>query len=281
MTDKPQQIGDYDVVRTELAERVLLEVWGRLGEFHDFLVLVGGMVPRYLIPQASETAEAAPVHCGTMDVDLGISLAVADAETYETIRVTLTDRLGFEPGLNPEGREQRHSFVKSVSGVLINIDFLTTEYDGPTSVIRKVQRTLSAIQVEGLGLALNDPFRVTIHGSTLAGAKTVETVNVCRPVPFAVLKALAFEKRREPKDAYDLVYLLRYYDDGPSSVAAAATDDEKQAESFQHALESLAIRFQSPDHDGPFTYASFVANETGAAVQAFAAVQEFLAAVQD
>jgi len=105
MTDKPQHIGGYDDARTELAEKVLLEVWRRLGEFHDFLVLVGGLVPRYLIPQRPKSGQTPPAHCGTMDVDLGISLAVADAETYETIRVTLTDRLGFEPGLNPEGRE--------------------------------------------------------------------------------------------------------------------------------------------------------------------------------
>jgi hypothetical protein len=274
---KPQQAADYDASRTELAEQVLLEVWGRLGEFHDYLVLVGGLVPRYLVTQPCGQAVTPPLHCGTMDVDLGVSLAVADAKTYETIRVALTDRLGFEPGRNPAGREQCHSFTRTISGIPVSLDFLTTQYGGPRTLVRAVERSLSAIQVEGLGLALTTPLRVTIRGISLSGAKTVETVSVCRPVPFVVLKALAFEKRRERKDVYDLVYVLRYYQDGPSSLAAEATAEERSAESFAHAVESLRTRFETPEHDGPVAYADFMGREAGAAVQAFAAVQEFLA----
>jgi hypothetical protein len=274
---KPQHAADYDATCTDLAERVLLEVWGRLGEFHDYLVLVGGLVPRYLVTQPREQAAMPPLHCGTMDVDLGVSLAVADARTYETIRAALIDRLGFEPGRNPAGREQRHSFLKTINGVPVSLDFLTTQYGGPKTLVRAVERSLSAIQVEGLGLALTAPSRVTIRGVSLSGARTVEKVNVCRPVPYVVLKALAFEKRRERKDAYDLVYVLRYYKDGPSSLAAEATAEERSAESFAHAAESLRTRFESTEHDGPVAYADFVGREAGAAAQAFAAVQEFLA----
>ena len=274
---KPQHAMDYDATRTELAERVLLEVWGVLGEFHDYLVLVGGLVPQYLVTERRELAATPPPHCGTTDVDLGVSLAVTDANTYETILAALTDRLGFEPGRNPAGREQRHSFVKTINGLPINVDFLTTRYDGPPTLVRALERSLSAIQVEGLGLALTAPLRVTIRGVNLSGAKTSERVNVCRPVPFVVLKALAFEKRRERKDAYDLVYVLRFYKDGPSSLAAEVTAEERAAESFAHAVESLQTRFESTEHDGPIAYAEFVDREAGAAVQAFAAVQEFLA----
>lgn len=276
---KPQHAADYDVTHTELAERVLLEVWGRLGEFHDYLVLVGGLVPRHLVPQNVGKAASPPVHCGTMDVDLGVSLAVANAKTYETIREALTGRLGFEPGRNREGREQHHSFVKAISGVPVNLDFLTSQYGGPKTVVRAVERSLSAIQVEGLGLALKNPVKVAIGGVNLSGGKTVETVNVCRPVPFVVLKALAFEKRREPKDVYDLVYVLRFLKDGPSSVATEVTREERAAASFAHAVESLRTRFQTPEHDGPVAYADFVGREAGATAQAFAAVQEFLATV--
>jgi hypothetical protein len=63
---KPQPAADCDASRTELAEQVLLEVWGRLGEFHDYLVLVGGLVPRYLVTQPRGQAATPPLHCGTM-----------------------------------------------------------------------------------------------------------------------------------------------------------------------------------------------------------------------
>jgi hypothetical protein len=74
---KPEHAQDYSPEQTELAEQALLEVWSRLGEYHRFLVLVGGLVPRYLVDQ-KKAAIQNETHCGTMDVDLGISVAVAD-----------------------------------------------------------------------------------------------------------------------------------------------------------------------------------------------------------
>ncbi len=78
MSDKPQQATDCSSPHTELAERVLLEVWNKLGEFRRYLVLIGGLTPRYLIPQPSLVP--AELHCGTMDVDLGVSVVVANIE---------------------------------------------------------------------------------------------------------------------------------------------------------------------------------------------------------
>lgn len=275
MSDKPQQATDYSNTHTELAERVLLEVWSKLGEFHKYLVLIGGLTPRYLIPQRS--LAPAELHCGTLDVDLGVSVVVANLEAYESIRRVLTKHLAFRPARNRAGREQRHSFVKLISGMDVSIDFLTTDYDGPEdALIRQVQKNLSAIQVEGLGLALENPLEVKIEGELLSGGRTVETVNVCRPVPFMVLKALAFQKRREPKDAYDLVYVLRHYREGPASVAAEITSGQRQQVSFQHAIETLRLHFQSTAFDGPVKYGQFVASPVAGTV-AYAAVQEFLA----
>ena len=279
MSPKPQTTAGYSSDQTELAERVLLEVWTRLGDFHPYLVLVGGLAPRYLVPQERALSAPVPLHCGTMDVDLAVSLAIVDVRAYSSIRHTLTESLGFRPGSNRMGREQRHSFAKDIGGVSVILDFLTTEYDGPPERVRQVQENLSAIQVEGLGLALDSPREVKVRGEFLEEGLVETTVRVCRPVPFIVLKALAFEKRGERKDAYDLIYVLRYAADSPADLARSFTQEERGAPSLSHGLRTLTSRFRSPEHDGPVRYEQFM-GEAGAqhAVQAYAAVQEFLEA---
>lgn len=263
---------DYNTERTELAEKLLLEVWSRLGEYHDYLVLIGGLVPRYIITQKDITNP----HAGTLDVDLGISIAVANINTYRDIRSTLINEMDFRSGINAAGREQKHSFYKTMGSVDINIDFLTTRYNGPeNSLMREIQEQLSAIQVEGLGLAFVDPLKIPIEGELLSGGKTSEVVNVTRPIPFIILKSLAFSKRRNNKDAYDIVYLLQNYKGGPEALAACIREDEKRSPALENAVESLQNHFKTPSHNGPIKYKQFTQKEN-ANNEAFAAVQDFL-----
>ena len=275
--NKPHHASGYKRQKTELAESVLLEAWSRLGEYRDKMVLVGGLVPRYLINQTIARQQG-NLHCGTMDIDLGVSIAVTDAETYRSIRSTL-DTMGFTPGKNERGREQLHSFIKQIGGVEVNIDFLTTIYGGPdNSLMRELEGDLRAIQVEGLGLALNSPHKIQIEGNLLSGGISTEEVNVCREIPFIILKSLAFDSRRECKDVYDLVYVLVNYEGGAEAVAQLSTKEEILEESFKKAVAVLQNRFRDISHDGPKKYAQFVDTENAEAI-AFAAVQEFLSGI--
>ncbi len=275
MIDKPKDISGYTPWQADRAERVLLEIWSHLGDYHEHLVLVGGLAPRYLVPQNREDV---PKHCGTLDVDLAVSLAVADVKAYAGIRQML-ERIGLRPGTNPRGNEQRHSFIMEDTQGPVIVDFLTTRYDGPNTVVRTVEKQLSAIQVEGLGLALKDPVTVPLKGESLKGGIVTTTLRVCRPVPFVVLKALAFEKRREGKDVHDLVYILRY-SGGAAELANKVTPEEHEADAFGHAMETLTGNFGSPEDDGPVRYSRFLGGEPDAANQAFAIMQEFLQALK-
>lgn len=275
MNEKPKQIDGYNANQTERVEHVLLEIWSGLGEYREHFVLVGGLVPRYLVPQNQPNI---PKHCGTLDVDLAVSLAVADVRAYASIRARL-ERMGLEPGINMRGNEQRHSFIMSREGGPVVVDCLTTKYDGPSELVRAVESQLSAIQVEGLGLALIDPVKVLITGKTLTGGIVTETLRVCRPVPFVVLKALAYESRSEGKDVNDLVYVLQHAEGGIARVARTVRDVERNAPSFARALDSLRRNFESPAHDGPVRYAQFLGSSPDGAAKAFATVQEFLQAL--
>ena len=66
----------------------LTEYTKTLGDLLNDLIVVGGLVTSLLIPDESlPTGE--DVHIGTMDLDLGLSLAILDRKRYED----LTQRL--------------------------------------------------------------------------------------------------------------------------------------------------------------------------------------------
>ena len=52
--NKPKTYHDYDPRRIDLAESALLTIWGCLGDLHEHLVLVGGLVPKYLCGEATQ-----------------------------------------------------------------------------------------------------------------------------------------------------------------------------------------------------------------------------------
>lgn len=128
-------------------------------------------------------------------------------------------------------------------------------------------------------MALVDPVMVDMRADLLAGdGLYTATVPICRAVPYIVLKALSFSERGARKDAYDLVYTLVNYGDGPETVAGEARDEEREADSFKHALAEMEKLFASEAENGPVAYGNFVADSSQVPV-AYAAVQEFLAHV--
>lgn len=72
-----------------------------------------------------------------------------------------------------------------------------------------------------------------------------------------VLKALAFGKRAENKDAYDLYYMVRNYGSGVEDVCKCLDPllDDKDT---QEALEILKRDFSDPDNIGPLAVAEFL-----------------------
>ena len=61
-------------------------------------------------------------------------------------------------------------------------------------------------------------------------------------------------------------------------MASEITREEKMENSFKNAMASLKKIFETPAHNGPVRYAMFL-NDDSQAIQAYAAVQEFLKAL--
>jgi hypothetical protein len=78
---------------TRDCERVLVTLLRNLGPHRESLVLVGGLTPRYLVP---ERPPVVPQHAGTLDIDVVIDLVILeDTEAYRTLEENLK-KIGFE-----------------------------------------------------------------------------------------------------------------------------------------------------------------------------------------
>ena len=75
MTDKPTTAAGYDSEYTKLVRATCLYVATRLGDLLDDLVVIGGLVPSLLIEQ-DDLRDGADAHVGTMDLDMGITIAL-------------------------------------------------------------------------------------------------------------------------------------------------------------------------------------------------------------
>ena len=81
---------------------------------------------------------------------------------------------------------------------------------------------------------------------------------VCGPAAFIVLKALAFGDRVEPKDAYDLLYVLRATVDAPSTITDRLVDHSVHHKGVVvRALSLLQRDFAGPGSLGPQRAAAF------------------------
>jgi predicted nucleotidyltransferase len=274
---------DYDDITTARCERALVTLLGDIGPWSQRVYLAGGLAPRYIV---GTLPQGASPHVGTTDVDLVIALALSDEspEAYRTLENNLrkaefTDETSFR-------------WHRTVDGVSVTVEFLCeTDKVEPGRVFKPKQGTgsgLGAFNVPGAQLVARDFTEVAIEADRLdGGGRSSVTVRVAGILSYTVLKALVFQDRHENKDAYDLVYCLLNFGDGPDDAgrhaeqSPIATDAQTVA-----ALELLAARFASADHDGPNAYSAFLDDgDPDAAAQrrqeAVAVVREFLAAFHD
>jgi len=268
MPEKPLFAYDYTKENVELVRQTCLYVSTKLGDMLDDLVVVGGLVPSLLIPDESLPA-GEDVHIGTMDLDIGLSLAILNRKRYEDLTQRL-QRSGFGPDENEEGNTTFQRWkVRTSSGLKVTVDFLIppsldTDKGGD---LRHIEKDFAAVITPGLRLAFQDKKKVSLKGVTLKGEKAEREIWVCGPGAFIVLKALAFHQRGENKDAYDLYFVIRNYGSGIDQVCECLSPLLKETET-KKALEILTRDFVDPDSLGPSRVAQFQYNEPNPDLQA-------------
>ncbi len=253
---KPTTREGYSPAQADLVRATCLYVATFLGDLRDDLVVVGGLVPSLLV-DPGDLPEGVDAHVGTLDLDVGLTIALLDEGRYRE----LTERLrsaGFEPDTNTEGKptRQRWRFAGSAE---VTIDFLIPpSHEGDRGgTIRHIEQDFAAVIAPGLDAAFQDRLLVRLEGRTLLGEKASREVWVCGPGAFVVLKAIAFELRGENKDAYDLFYVVQNVEGGPAAIAARLRSLMELPEA-QRAVVILERDFGELDALGPRRVARFL-----------------------
>lgn len=256
MAEKPKRASDYGSEQVELVRATCLYVATKLGDLMEDVVVVGGLVPSLLIDQRALPSNTS-AHVGTIDLDVGLKLALLDEGRYRTFSARLRDA-GFIQDKSDKGRPTRQRWrVNGIASVTVDFLIPPSLASDQGGKLRDIEPDFAAVIAPGLTLAFQDRRRIRIEGKTIFGEKAARDVWVCGPGAFVVLKALAFLGRGETKDAYDLYYLIRNYGAGVEDVAAALrpllADEEAKK-----ALQVLRDDFLDHDGIGPRRVAEFV-----------------------
>lgn len=255
MDDKPTTAAGYRSEPVALVRSTCLYIATKLGDIMDELVVVGGLVPSLLINQDS-LPEGADAHVGTMDLDVGLTLALLENRGYKT----LIERLrasGFSQDVNEEGN-LTHQRWKIEREEKITVDFLIQPSlpDDRGGRLRNIEPDFAAVITPGLHLAFEDRVRISLSGETIMGEQATREIWVCGPGAYVVLKALTFNSRGENKDAYDLFYLIRNLDGGVNEIASRLRPFLGDS-SAQEALQVLRRDFLDNEGVGPLRVAEF------------------------
>ena len=261
------------------AERALVRVAHHYGDRPEF-VLIGGLVPELL-------CAASPYgHAGTIDIDVQVDLEIA-AGTVNAARLEQALRnAGFEPDT---GRVWRWIGRNLSPPAVIKFELLADLPDQRANATIRFTGAdqLGAANLRGTSFASRD-VEVQRLSAVLDGVPVHVEMNVTGLAGFLVAKIEAAYSRRQPKDWYDIAFVLRHNDRGGPEAAADAVlsrfSDDLNA--LRPAIADLGANFADVDAQGPDAYASQVTfdhpdlNSATARADAVLAVEAFIAGLR-
>ena len=152
---------DYTLEAVNAAKSVLIELSHLLGEYREYIVVIGGWVPELIIPQGNQK------HVGSMDVDIAINHKELTESGYKTMLELLLSR-GYRQGLQP------YIFFRDVPVgervYEVEIDLMSGEYAGTGKSHRHQQiLDIKARKGRGVDLVFREPVQIRLIGE-LPGA---------------------------------------------------------------------------------------------------------------
>lgn len=254
MPSKPSSSDGYSGSHLGRVRQTCLHMATKLGDLLDEIVVVGGLAPYLLIDQEN-LPSGLESHAGTMDLDMGLTLAILNGERYRELGDRLRDA-GFQPDVNDQKRKRFQSWTTGGAHP-VGVDFLIppTDERGKGGTLLHIESDLAAIVTPGLELAFEDRYRKELSGTIPSGARATRNIPVCGPGAFTVLKVLAFGNRTANKDAYDLFYVWRGV--GVPKVAERLTALLPNTY-IDDALSVIETDFCNHDDLGPIGTAQFI-----------------------
>jgi hypothetical protein len=250
---------DYSKHDTAWALQLLLELVEHLKAYKDHIVLVGGWAPYFLIEDAA--SKFGQQHIGSLDADLFLDFRSVPETAYETI-FEILEREGYSQRRDRQGKIIPASFEKIVpllggGSFPMRVDFLAGEYGGTAQSHRhqKVQDLL-AHKARGSDIAREQNYIREISGQLPNRASVTVHLKIANEVAVLVMKGITMGLRSKPKDFYDLYMLVKYFKDGPRSLAESLRpllDNKLVGE----AITTIRRYFERFDSLGPVSVAEF------------------------
>jgi hypothetical protein len=241
---KPNTIDGYNEQVTRDCERVLVTLLRNLGRWKNSIFLVGGLTPRYLVP---DRPPVIPPHAGTLDLDIVIDVVILETtDAYKSLEENLR-KIGFDNATNRSGQKQNWRWqITMAEGSHIILELLAdlTDQVGPRVQPLPTDGNISALNMPYSSMVFDLHDTTEVSAELLSGDGTVtEIIRYANIVSFVCLKAFALDGRVERKDPHDLVYCIEH---GPGGWEAAAT-------AFREALPQRREDGSPPErraHDG-------------------------------
>ncbi|ROQ57121.1 hypothetical protein EDF36_2645 [Rathayibacter sp. PhB152] len=279
----------YDSATADLMVAEAADIVRAAGFAGAHLVIIGGLVPSLLIPVVEDGGEP---HVGTTDIDLCVSLAFVDGETeqYDRLEQVLLDR-GFSSA------EASFRWVRESEPRITLEFFCPAGADRPAGRVYRPRKSenptakhnmggrLSALALDAGELLVGDTESVLRRVELPSGRGMIDIrLLVTGPLAFLVAKSEALQNRDKPKDAYDIVWLLESWPEGPAAAAAVWSERPAFSPEVRERLVQIGHQFANENTFGARSYAVFISEPEGrlrAARRAVGAVREFLDALPE
>ena len=241
-------MSEYTSRANEAVKAVLIEIGQVLASYKDALVLVGGIVPGLLLPDAD------PPHLGTIDIDLMLNPEKLE-DRYATV-VKLLQDAGYNLNEPDPTTFQLYKDVTVDDGPAIRI---VVDLLRPAGKLKKrkskLVRDLRVQEINEGRVALEHFQTITIEGYDPIKRPNKVELQITTLPGLLVLKGDALNSRGKDKDAYDIYYAVRNYPGGPVILAEACQPLLKE---FKTSFEHIAQRWKTYDDYGPMTVRQFL-----------------------
>ena len=278
-------MSDFELERSpearELAEDALFQLLDALGAPDLNLVVLGGLVPELLT--GGEGSEA-PVHLGTTDIDIHVSL-FADAESDVGPLEVALEAIEAEPDPGVDGWR----WLIPAGGGRVRIEFLCDLEDQPADVTISLPgcRRLRAANLRGTGFVARDWVEESIE-RVVDGETVTYQARFAGLEGYLLAKSYAVRHRGAEKDYYDLVHVLLYNRAGGPREAGAQLSGGQFADAVKAArnlFREIEARFSDPSGYAAQSYVNQArrvdpeADRAQLAQDAVGAIAEFVAAL--
>lgn len=249
----------------------LFHLVGGLAPKH--LVIVGGLVPPLLVPEAKDA------HLGSADIDFCLSIAITHGETrqyYKSLEQLIEPYFELASATGFRWRKK-----DGVAGLPLVIDFLAPSGEDWTAVVDGTRELGDETAAANAGVHLRpfpirsgelidrDAMTQLIENVDLLyrpGAQADVTVRHAGAVGFLAAKGDALAGRDDSKDGYDVSWWFLNAADSSDAVAEIVIQRKAfKEELFQESVAQLQAVWKSPKGLGPDGYAreKFPALEEG------------------